>query len=156
VAWVSNKRLKKITAKDWNQFLPLCPDFVLELRSPRDRLPALQDKMAEYVANGAQLGWLLDPNKKQVHIYRPDLPPEVLNDPVEVSADPVLPGFRLPFGQRLVENRVSGVDGKVFFKRRYATDSVFQWNPWNKFHGYSQGSLRDRGSSDFFRCFRPD
>jgi Uma2 family endonuclease len=96
VAWVSNKRLEKLTEKDWNHFLPLCPDFVLELRSPSDRLPALQDKMAEYVANGARLGWLVDPIKKQVHVYRPNLPPEVLNEPVEVSADPVLPGFRLP------------------------------------------------------------
>src|SRR5688572_6247464 len=60
VSWVSKKRLKTIAQKDWNRFLPLCPEFVLELRSPSDRLRTLQEKMQEYMANGAQLGWLLD------------------------------------------------------------------------------------------------
>lgn len=96
VAWVSNERLKTLTDKEWNKFLPLCPDFVVELRSPTDRLKALQDKMAEYVANGTRLGWLLDPFKRQVYVYRPDTAPEVLNIPAEVNGDPVLPGFRLP------------------------------------------------------------
>jgi Uma2 family endonuclease len=96
VAWVSNERLKTVSDKDWEKFLPLAPDFVLELRSPTDRLASLQDKMREYVENGARLGWLLDPLKKQVHIYRPDVAPEVLNNPGEISGDPVLPGFRLP------------------------------------------------------------
>ena len=96
IAWITNERLQTISDRDWNRFLPLCPDFVLELRSPSDRLRRLQEKMAEYIANGARLGWLLDPVEKDVHIYRPNVAPEILNRPTEVSADPVLPGFRLP------------------------------------------------------------
>lgn len=96
ISWVSNARLKKSTSADWQKFLPVCPDFVLELRSPTDRLPNLQAKMQEYIANGARLGWLLDPVKKQVHIYQPKKRPQILDNPSEVSGDPVLPNFRLP------------------------------------------------------------
>jgi Uma2 family endonuclease len=96
LSWVRNDRLKSISDQDWNKFLPLCPDFVLELRSPSDRPGALQEKMREYIANGAQLGWLLDPVRKQIHIYRAQGEPEILDNPNEVSGDPVLPGFRLP------------------------------------------------------------
>src|ERR1041385_2745165 len=60
LSWIRNERLKSISEQDWNKFLPLCPDFVLELRSPSDRLAALQEKLQEYILNGAQLGWLLD------------------------------------------------------------------------------------------------
>ena len=66
-----------------------------ELRSPTDSLPVLQDKMREYVENGARLGWLVDPPGGQVFVYRPDAPVERLAEPDSVSADPVLPGFRL-------------------------------------------------------------
>lgn len=95
LSWVRNERLKHISEQDWNRFLPLCPDFVLELRSPTDRLESLQEKMREYISNGARLGWLLDPLRKQIHIYRPHAEPEILDDPKEVSANPILPGFRL-------------------------------------------------------------
>ncbi len=77
------------------QFLPLCPDFVLELRSPSDRLQDVQDQMQEYLANGARLGWLLDPASRHVYVYRPDAPVERLDNPATVAGDPVLPGFVL-------------------------------------------------------------
>ena len=95
VAWVKNSRLKKISDQDWNRFLPLCPDFVLELRSPSDRLNILQEKMREYIANGARLGWLLDPFERQVHVYRPKTAVKILHDPAQVSGAPTLPGFVL-------------------------------------------------------------
>ena len=94
-AWVSRARLASLTAEQRMKFLPLCPDFVIELRSPTDSLPVLQDKMREYVENGARLGWLVDPPGGQVFVYRPDAPVERLVEPDSVSADPVLRGFRL-------------------------------------------------------------
>ncbi len=95
VAWVSHERLAKLTKKQWQQFAPICPDFVLELRSRTDRLPVLQRKMAEYIANGAQLGWLIDPVKKQVFVYRPGAAVEHLKNPQTLSGEPVLAGFTL-------------------------------------------------------------
>ena len=95
VSWISKKRLQAIAQKDWNRFLPLCPDFVLELRSPSDRMRALQEKMQEYVENGAQLGWLLDAEEKAVHVYRTGKAPEILKNPTAVSGEPVLPKFSL-------------------------------------------------------------
>ena len=95
VAWVRNDRLDGLTDEQWQKFLPLCPDFVLELRSPSDSLRALQRKMEEYCQNGAQLGWLLDPVTKSVHVYRPDSAPEILQNPATVSGEPLLRGFVL-------------------------------------------------------------
>ena len=94
-AWIRHDRLATLTAEQRRKFLPLCPDFVLELRSPTDSLSVLQDKMQEYMDNGAQLGWLIDPVRRQVFIYRPDLPVEQLEKPDSVSGEPLLPGFRL-------------------------------------------------------------
>ena len=99
VAWVRNERLDALTDQEWQRFLPLCPDFVLELRSPSDAMPALHRKMEEYRENGAHLGWLLDPATKQVHIYRPGAPVELLHDPVTLSAQPPLRGFVLEVRQ---------------------------------------------------------
>jgi Uma2 family endonuclease len=95
VSWIPRKRLQLIAQKDWNRFLPLCPDFVLELRSPSDRLRTLQEKMQEYIANGSLLGWLLDAEAKQVHVYQPDQAPKILNDPAFVSGEPILAKFSL-------------------------------------------------------------
>ena len=98
-SWVNHDRLAALTAEERAKFLPLCPDFVIELRSPTDGLSALQDKMREYMENGAQLGWLIDPLGGQVFVYRPGAPVERLKEPESVSADPVLPGFRLELGE---------------------------------------------------------
>lgn len=95
VAWVRTERLDRLTDEEWHKFLPLCPDFVLELRSPSDALRTLQKKMEEYRENGAQLGWLLDPETQRVHVYRPGLTVEILDQPVSVSGEPLLRGFML-------------------------------------------------------------
>ncbi len=94
-AWVGNARLSALTDEERSSFPPLCPDFVVELRSPSDSLSALRDKMQEYIDNGARLGWLIDPAGGEVLVYRPGAPPERLEGPATVSADPVLSGFRL-------------------------------------------------------------
>ena len=95
LSWIKQERLDKLTAKQKKQFLPLCPDFVVELRSQSDRLSMLQEKMAEYLANGARLGWLIDPLEKQVFVYRPGAPVEHLKEPATLSGEPVLAGFTL-------------------------------------------------------------
>ena len=94
-AWVRRSRLAGLTREQKQKFLPLCPDFVIELRSPTDNLQAVLDKMQEYLDNGAQLGWLLDPVTRRVHVYLPQRPPEILDAPNTLSADPLLPGFVL-------------------------------------------------------------
>lgn len=94
-AWVLRSRLVALTAEQKQRFLPLCPDFVIELRSPSDSLLAAQNKMQEYLDNGARLGWLVDPAERRVYVYRPSTPTEVLDDPAAVNGDPVLPGFVL-------------------------------------------------------------
>ena len=100
-AWVGNVRLAALTDEQRRRFLPLCPDFVVELRSPSDSLSALRDKMREYIDNGARLGWLIDPEGGQVLVYRADAAPERLEAPASVSGDPVLPGFRLTMDEIL-------------------------------------------------------
>ena len=94
-SWVLRSRLAALTAEDKNRFIPLCPDFVVELRSTTDRLSVVQAKMAEYIANGARLGWLIDPINRRVYVYRPDAPVEVLDAPDTLSAEPELAGFAL-------------------------------------------------------------
>lgn len=94
-AWVRRGRLAGLPAEQRQKSLPLCPDFVVELRSPSDPLPVLQGKMEEYLANGARLGWLLDVPDRRVYVYRPGKEPERLNGASEVSGDPELPRFVL-------------------------------------------------------------
>ena len=94
-SWIADARLATLTDEQRERFIPLCPDFVVELRSPSDSLSALHDKMREYMENGARLGWLIDPPGRRVFVYRPDSPPERLEAPPSVSADPMLPGFSL-------------------------------------------------------------
>jgi len=94
-SWVTRKRWEALTAEEQDGFAPLCPDFVIELRSRSDNLPPLEDKMIEYIANGALMAWLIDPLRKWVYIYRPNRTTEILEDPDAVSGDPELPGFRL-------------------------------------------------------------
>ena len=94
-SWVSNARYDLLSAEERDSFTPLCPDFVVELRSSSDRLSVLQAKMDEYIANGARLGWLLDPLRRQAHVYRPGAEVEILDNSDSLSADPELPGFTL-------------------------------------------------------------
>jgi Uma2 family endonuclease len=94
-AWVDRRRLAPLTAEEKGKFLPLCPDFVVELRSPSDRLADLKQKMEEYISNGALLGWLIEPFERQVFVYRPNQPIQQLDQPASVDAGPELPGFVL-------------------------------------------------------------
>lgn len=94
-AWVRNERWDSLTEKEQEQFPPLCPDFVVELRSRTDSVKSLRQKMEEYVANGAQLGWLIDPFERKVYVYRPGAEAEVLEDPETLSGEPLLRGFTL-------------------------------------------------------------
>jgi Uma2 family endonuclease len=94
-AWVRRSRWEALTPEQRRKFPPLCPDFVAELRSPSDALETLQEKMEEYLANGAELGWLIDPLERKVTIYRPGTEPVCLDNPEQVNGDPVLPGFVL-------------------------------------------------------------
>jgi Uma2 family endonuclease len=94
-AWVLRSRLEPLSTETKERFIPLTPDFVVELRSPTDRLSDLERKMTEYRDNGARLGWLIDPQERRVHVYRPGQPVEVLAHPPEVSGDPELRGFVL-------------------------------------------------------------
>jgi Uma2 family endonuclease len=92
-SWVKTQRWQALTEEQRRGFAPLCPDFVMELRSATDQLSTLQDKMQEYIDNGARLGWLIDPSERRVYIYRPGLPIEQLDAPSTLNGDPVLPGF---------------------------------------------------------------
>ena len=92
-AWVRRESWEALTEEQQEKFAPLCPDFVVELRSPDDSLSTLQEKMEEFVSNGAKLGWLLDPKSRQVYVYRPGQAVECRDNPSTISGDPVLPGF---------------------------------------------------------------
>ena len=94
-AWIQQERWDALTSEQKEQFVPLCPDFVVEILSPSDRLTLAQAKMQEYLENGTQLGWLINRKSKQVEIYRPGQTVEVLSAPDRLSGDPVLTGFRL-------------------------------------------------------------
>jgi Uma2 family endonuclease len=95
LSWVRNERWNQLTEKERERFPPLCPDFVVELRSKSDSLRTLQNKMQEYIENGAQLGWLIDPLKKKVYVYRPQVAVEVFDNPSDISGEPLLRGFTL-------------------------------------------------------------
>ena len=94
-SWVKRDRWFALTPEQRKKFLPLCPDFVVELRSPSDSLKETQEKMQEYIDNGARLGWLIDPQTRRVEIYRPNQDVEILENPATVPGEDVLPGFVL-------------------------------------------------------------
>jgi Uma2 family endonuclease len=94
-SWVKIKKWNQLTLKQQDSFPPICPDFVIELRSPTDTLKNLQQKMSEYINNGASLGWLIDPQQQTVGIYRPQQEVKILNSPQSLSGENILPGFIL-------------------------------------------------------------
>lgn len=94
-SWVRRDRWDALSAEQKRKFPPLCPDFVVELRSETDSLKALRAKMQEYIDNGARLGWLIDPKKRKVEIYRALREVEILENPETLSGEDVLPGFVL-------------------------------------------------------------
>ncbi|MGH9379580.1 MAG: Uma2 family endonuclease [Thermoanaerobaculia bacterium] len=95
VAWVLRSRLEPLSAEEKEKFLPLVPDFVIELLSPSDERTEALEKMEEWRDNGARLGWLIDPIERRVHVYRPGQAVEVLEQPSQLSGDPELSGFVL-------------------------------------------------------------
>ncbi len=95
LAWVRKDRWQALSKEQQEKFPPLCPDFVVELRSRTDSLKTLQAKMQEYIENGAQLGWLIDPFERRVHVYRAVALVEILDNPQSVSGLPLLNGFKL-------------------------------------------------------------
>ena len=99
-SWVKRERLEALNP-DPARFLPMAPDFAVELRSASDSLQTVQQKMQEYIDNGVRLGWLLDPQNQRVEIYRPGQDVEVLQSPTSLSGEDVLPGFMLDLTQIL-------------------------------------------------------
>jgi len=94
-SWVSSARLDGLTKAQKRKFAPLCPDFVVGLMSPSDRLPKAKAKMREWIENGAQLAWLLDADHRTAYLYRPDREPEVLIDPERLTGEGPVAGFVL-------------------------------------------------------------
>jgi Uma2 family endonuclease len=94
-AWIPIEKWNALTPEQKDKFLPLCPDFVIELRSSTDVLKTLQDKMQEYIDSGTRLGWLINPQEKQVEIYRQGREKEVLDNPMNLSGEDILSGFVL-------------------------------------------------------------
>jgi Uma2 family endonuclease len=94
-AWVKLERWEALTEEEQDGFPPICPDFVIELRSRTDALKPLQDKMQEYLNSGLRLGWLINPQAQQVEIYRPNQNIEIVQFPASLSGEDVLPGFVL-------------------------------------------------------------
>ena len=94
-SWITSERWHALSAEQRQGFIPLCPDFVIELRSPSDSLSKLQNKMQEYMDNGASLGWLISPQSKKVEIYRTNQQKKILENPETLSGEDVLPGFTL-------------------------------------------------------------
>jgi len=94
-SWISLSRWNNLSDEQKASFAPICPDFVIELRSSSDTLSSLQEKMQEYLSNGILLGWLIDRKNRRVYIYRPNQEVEILDNPETVKGDPELLGFGL-------------------------------------------------------------
>jgi Uma2 family endonuclease len=94
-AWIKLEKWNRLTPEQQQKFAPICPDFVVKLRSPSDNLKRLQDKLQDYIDNGTLLGWLIDRKQQQVYIYRPNQPVDCLTQPSTLSEESVLPGFVL-------------------------------------------------------------
>ncbi|MDJ1177960.1 Uma2 family endonuclease [Roseofilum sp. BLCC_M91] len=94
-SWIPLAKWEALSAEQQEKFPPICPDFLIELRSASDSLKPLQEKMQEYIDNGCQLGWLINPQNHQVEIYRQGQEKQTLDNPTSLSGEEVLPGFVL-------------------------------------------------------------
>ena len=102
-AWVTNKHWEALSVTERKKFAPLCPDFVIELLSESDKREELQEKMNEWIANGCRLGWLIDPGRKQVYIYKPQQNnPMVQPFSEKLKGGKALPGFEVDLQQILL------------------------------------------------------
>ena len=95
LSWVSLSRWDGLTKREQERYPPLCPDFVGEIVGPPLSVEELQEKMHEYMENGARLGWLIDPKSRRVEVYRAGQDVETLDNPTSLSGEDVLPGFTL-------------------------------------------------------------
>ena len=95
VSWILKERVEALPLAERQKFARIVPDFVIELRSPSDSINDLQQKMAEYIASGIRLGWLIDPLEQKVYVYRANSEVEILDNPENVSGEDVLHGFEL-------------------------------------------------------------
>jgi Uma2 family endonuclease len=102
-SWIENSRLQTLSRDQKRKFMPLCPDFIVELTSPTDRLSRVRDKMKQWVANGAQLGWLIDADKRTVYVYRPNRDPEQLTGIEVVHGEGPVAGFVLELADIFAE-----------------------------------------------------
>ncbi|MBR8831360.1 MAG: hypothetical protein N5P05_002081 [Chroococcopsis gigantea SAG 12.99] len=98
-SWIPLEKWNSLTSAQREKFLPLCPDFAIELMSPSDTLPETRKKMEEYLANGTKLGWLINPKTRQVQIYRPERETEIVNDPRTLSGEDILPDLVFHVGE---------------------------------------------------------
>jgi Uma2 family endonuclease len=99
VSWIRNEKWDVLSQEQKEQFAPICPDFVIEIRSKSDDIKYLKDKMDEYIANGTQLGWLIDRFEMKVYIHKPGVSVEILDSTsARIPGENVLPGFILDLG----------------------------------------------------------
>ena len=98
-SWIELERWNALTDAQKASFAPICPSFLIELRSSSERLIKLQEKIQEYIDNGASLGWLMDRQNRKVYIYRPNRELEILENPEAITGNPELPGFVLRMGK---------------------------------------------------------
>ena len=95
VSWIRLERWNQLSTEEKASFAPICPDFVIELRSASDSLKRLQEKMTEYIENGVRLGVLIDRKNQTVYLYRPNQSPQILENPEVVNCEPELQGLVL-------------------------------------------------------------
>jgi Uma2 family endonuclease len=98
-AWIKKTRWQAIPSEQRKKFAPICPEFVIELRSESDSLKTLKTKMEEYIENGTLLGWLIDRIDRKVYVYRPNTAVEELDNPSTLSGENILPGFVLDLSE---------------------------------------------------------
>ncbi|WP_414621242.1 Uma2 family endonuclease [Calothrix sp. CCY 0018] len=98
-SWIKLERWEALTAEEKKGFAPICPDFVVELRSASDNMKPLREKMQEYIKNGAKLGWLIDRKNRKVEVYRQGFDVEILDNPVSLSGEDILTGFVLDLAE---------------------------------------------------------
>jgi Uma2 family endonuclease len=94
-AWVSDESLRRLTRQQRTEFLVLAPEFIVEVRSPSDRLSRVKQKMENWIANGVQLAWLIDADRETIHIYRPRQAPEIRRGVTEIAGEGPVAGFTL-------------------------------------------------------------
>jgi Uma2 family endonuclease len=99
VSWITIAKWNALTDKQKRGFAPIDPDFVIELMSPTDEILELQQKMSEYMACGVRLGWLINPDEKQVEIYRQGQDKQLLSSPISLSGEDILPGLTIDLAE---------------------------------------------------------